>query len=453
VSTSSGISLPDVLPPQEAIQVQDIRSLPGKLDTVPVFNSNSPEIVQMEGVLLSTFPPIGTQAPNAHLNYAFQGRFDVFAHHIVRARTAYQTRTMFLGLLVGNPNSSPVTIDVLQAASYLTNPEARFIDLPAQIEDPIGRIFAGPGSRTMGDILRGRRLGNIPTRLVIPPGQYDTLANLPIPVGSVVPASNGRSLLMRLSSDGPVYLASLAMYAPSGPGRRERAPTVADWQTLLRRGRLVSPRDLTPTPKTSYADGSRVIYGRVAGVAQGSRWEATVTDNPTSQALTIPKRGLAFSYGLSTLPRGTLGTGQVQSAPMLARYPDTAYLSHGNYGVEYSLKLPLHNPLSQEATVVVTIQTPLKEDEAKNKLRFFQPPEDRVFFRGTVRVSYTDSQGSSTQVRYFHLVQRRGQSGEPLLKLTLRPEEKRNVQVDLLYPPDATPPQVLTVRTLGTSGE
>jgi hypothetical protein len=51
------------------------------------------------------------------------------------------------------------------------------------------------------------------------------------------------------------------------------------------------------------------------------------------------------------------------------------------------------------------------------------------------------------QTRYVHLVQRRGQQGEPLVKLEMKSGEKRLVEVDFIYPPDASPPQVLTVKT------
>ena len=59
---------------------------------------------------------------------------------------------------------------------------------------------------------------------------------------------------------------------------------------------------------------------------------------------------------------------------------------------------------------------------------------------------YADDTGRS-QTQYFHLVQRRGQRGEPLVVLEMKPGEKRRVLVDLIYPADATPPQVLTVQT------
>src|SRR4029079_12787037 len=52
------------LPPQRSSSLlktltvpQQVRVLPGQLDSIPVFNSHSPEVVQTEGILLSTFPP------------------------------------------------------------------------------------------------------------------------------------------------------------------------------------------------------------------------------------------------------------------------------------------------------------------------------------------------------------------------------------------------------------
>jgi len=436
------------LPPQETLQTQEVfqpqevRPLPGQLDSIPVLNSNSPEVVQTEGILLSTFPPTGKTVPSAHLNYPFQGRFDVFSHHIARVRSG-QPRTLFHGLLLNNPTSQAIRVEILQGASYSTRPDALFINLPSYVEDPLGRVYAGPGSRVVNDLLRGRRQGFFPREIILQPGENQMLFNLPIPVAGA-PGSNGRSTLLRLRSSGPVYAASLAMFAPLMDGR-ERAPTTEEWQTLLFRSGLAGPRDIPPTPPGSSV--VRVFYGRVAGVAVGSQWEAKLTDKPGSEVLTIPKRGRAFSYGLSTLYRGTLGTGQVQSAKLLARYPDTAYQAHGNYGIQYSLTLPLHNPNKQPQTVTLAIQTPLKGDRNKGGLLFFNPPENRVFFRGPVRIQYTDDSGN-TQTRYVHVTQFRGQRGEPLLTLTLPGNARRMVQVDLLYPPDSTPPQVLTVQTL-----
>ncbi|MBD1851364.1 DUF3370 domain-containing protein [Cyanobacteria bacterium FACHB-502] len=430
--------------PQEIVQPQEVRSLSGSLDRVPVFNSNSPELVKEEGILLSTFSPEGKADRSAHLNFPFNGRFDMFAHHVYRADNPEDLRSLYLGVLVYNPGDRPVRVEVLQGASYLSQPDAPFITLPPVVDNPQGTVFAGPGSRVMSDVLRGDREAIFPAQIEIPPRSYQLLMNLPIPVATLTPPLNGRSTLMRLRSNGSVYLASLALRARQNPDGSELAPTLTEWTSLLETGKLASSRDRTPTPPDQTS--GQVIYGRVAGVAEGSRWEAQLTDSGATD-LAIPAPGAAFSYGLATLLGGRLGTEQNQSARMLVRYPDTAYQAHGNYGIEYDLTLPLHNPGSQPQTVTIALETPIKEDTlSQNGLRFFEPLPTQTFFRGTVRVRYTDDRGLP-QTRYVHLVQRRGQQGEPIVTLNLPAGGRRLVQFSFLYPPDSTPPQVLTVRT------
>ena len=301
----------DGLPPVESFRPQEVRPLPGKLDEVPVFNSNSPEVVQTEGILLSTFPPDKMQVPSAHLNFPFQGRFDFFSHHITRAKVASEARTIFQGVLMTNPGAETVTVEVLQGASYLTRPDALFVELPNSVEDPIGKVYAGPGSRAVNDVLRGRRQGIWSLAIQIPPRETRMLMNLPIPVGTVLPSSNGRSTLFRMRSSGPIYMANLAMFAPLNLDNTERVPTQAEWEALLVRSGVSGPRDIPPTPVQDLGSYARVVYGRVAGVAVGSQWQANLADNPQSSDFTIPRRGYAISYGLSTLYRGAFGTGQV----------------------------------------------------------------------------------------------------------------------------------------------
>ncbi len=425
---------------QEIVENQEVRSLPGKLDNTPVFNSNSPELVLQEGILLSTFPGTGKATPSAHLNYPLQGNFDIFAHHVAKAQPADNLRTLYIGILLKNPGRQPVVIKYQQAASYLSQPDAPFIAMNSQVENPLGDIYAGPGSRAMSDILRDRRQSLFPAQITIPPGGSAMVMNLPIPVKGLTPPINGRSTYMRLTSSGKVYAASLAMFAPtSGPG--ERAPTLQEWQDLLDKGALSSPRDRTPTPPNS---DKGIIYSRVAGISIGSRWQANLTD-PGKNYLSPPDMGKSISWGISTLTGGQLGTGQVQSATMAARYPDTAYQAHGNYGVQYSLKMPLYNASNQARTVTVALQTPIKQDSLNGGLRFLNPLPKNVHFRGTVRIQYPDGQGTN-QTKFYHLVQKRGEQGSPLATITIPARTKRIVQVDLLYPPDATPPQVLTLK-------
>jgi hypothetical protein len=432
--------------PQEIIRPQRVEPLPGQLDQVPVFNSNSPELVGSEGILLSTFPPEGMASPEAHLNFGFEGRFDVFAHHVFRAVDETDLRSLYLGIVLYNPGDRPVTVNLLQAASYLSQPDAPFVDLPDWVENPTGSVYAGPGSRVMSDILRGQRQASFPAQIEIAPREYQLLMNLPIPVAELDPPLNGRSTLMRLSSNGQIYAASLALYAHLDAAGQEQAPTLADWQTVLEQGELVTPRDRVPTPPEQTT--GQIVYGRVAGVSQGSTWQAQLTD-PDSPYLTIPLFE-PISFGLSTLAAGSLGTEQVQTAPMLVRYPDTAYAAHGNYGVQYSVRMLLFNPSSdasgvEQDPIAIYLETPIKEDQlAQPGLRFFDPLPPQVFFRGTVRVRYTDEQGLPRS-RYLHLVQRRGQQGEPLVTVQVPRLGTRLVEVDFLYPPDATPPQVLTI--------
>lgn len=478
-------------PPAEILRLQQVRPLPGRLDAVPTFNSNSPELVLREGILLSTFSPIGKANPEAHLNYVFDGRFDLFAHHATKSNPPYEAdlRTLYLGVMLQNISKNPVTVDVLQGASYLSQPDAPFIGLDPFIDNPRGTVYSGPGSRAMSDVLRGLHQAGLPKQVTIAPGDTQMLLNLPIPIKDLTPPINGRSTFLRLRSSGPLYAASMALYAklepkpksastdakpldPKPPSPKqaplkldpiapanaaesnppaaqprefvERPPTLAEWNALLVNGTLSGPRDKTPTPLD--AKGS-VIYSRVAGVSIGSRWSASLTD-PGSINLALPAPGGAVSYGISTLHVGRMGTGQNQSAKMAVRYPDTAYESHGNYGVEYNLSLPLFNRSDRPQTVTVALETAIKEDGLSKKgLRFFETLPRPVFFRGTVRVRSANDQRRA-ETRYVHLVHRRGQAGTPLVTLTLKPREQRLVQFDMLYPPDATPPQVLTVQTL-----
>ncbi|MGC1309557.1 MAG: DUF3370 domain-containing protein [Phormidesmis sp.] len=445
---------------------QEVRPLPGGLDNVPVFNSNSPEIIESDGILLSTFPSRGKSDPSAHLNYSFNGRFDIFSHHVARGQDDSDTRTVYEAIMVHNPGDRPVTLSVRDGASYISQ-ESPWNEIASGTSNLYSNNFSGPGSRVMNDVLRDRRQSVFPAQVTIPPRQSHLLLNAPIPLrrlnvatdGSLPPGSeltpppvrassgegprlNGRSTLMRLNSSGPVYVASLAMHAPQSNGK-ERVPSLDDWRYILAQGRLAAPRDLAPSRPGSRDNPFR--YGRVSGIATGSQWRATLSDRGSSQ-LTIPDPGEHISYALSTLERNTFGTGQIQSAAITARYADTAHRANGNYGIEYNLDMPLTNNTDSPKTVELSIQTPLQNDDIKNALQFKTTPDSRVFFRGTMLFIYKEDDGRS-RAHYAYLVQNRGEQGQPLVEMTLAPGEQRDVNVQFLYPPDATPPQVLTIST------
>ena len=446
-SLLASVLIAQATPPKtepEVITVpQEIRPLPGSLDQTLVFNSNSPEVVQTEGILLSTFPKAGKVNEAAHLNHTFKGRFDLFAHHIAKALTPDDLRTLYLGVIVHNPSDRPVKLDVLQSASYLSQPDAPFIKLDSILDNATGEIYAGPGDRVTNDVLRGKRQDSWPATIVIAPKSHQMLLNIPIPVSELEPPINGRSTLARLRSDGPIHMASLAMFAKT-ESAEERAPNLKEWKALLKEGDFAGPRDKAPTvPGASGA----FRYGRVAGVAKGSVWNANIYEPDTGDyTLRIPNPGESYSYPLSSLERGSFGTGQIQTAPILKRYEDTAYAAHGNYGIEYRLNLPFKNHTDSTQKVSVTFQTALKTDLKKPGLQFRKPPANRVFFRGTVRVRYQDRFGNP-KTQYTHLVNLQGEQGKPLMTLMLEPQQKSLVKVDFIYPPDATPPQVLTIKS------
>jgi len=455
------------------VEYQPILELPGHLNDVPVFNSNSPEVISQEGILLSTFPRSGKANPYAHLDTPLEGRFDIFTHHIFRPADRNH-RTLYQGLIVSNPTGRTKTLKVLQGLSYLNSEDAPFRELPPFVEDPDGYVFSGPGSRLAGDLLRGKTQSIFPEQLQIAPYSTEILFSLPIP------ASSSRSTYLQLESDGTLFLANLAKYevtdsmlvepesnwdldtrkgigdtiesvfpdpAPRKPPERRffnRPPVLDEWRSLLTSGKLVEPRDRAPIPS---ADGSRIIYGRVAGISQGSQWVATAGDRRKNSGLDIPDVGEAMSFPISTTTTGTFDTEQVHSAPMLARYPDTALQGHGNYLVHYDLTFPLVNSSDETRQVAITFQTPIKQNQYNDRLTFFDPPLEQVFFRGTVRIRYPDEFGDQVE-RYVHLVQHRGERGLPLATIEIPAGDRRSAQIDFFYPPDATPPQVITIRTV-----
>jgi hypothetical protein len=181
-------------------------------------------------------------------------------------------------------------------------------------------------------------------------------------------------------------------------------------------------------------------------VQVGSTWRATITD-PGQRWLSASRAPI--SWPISSLERGSLGTGQVQTAELKRFYPGTAWAAHGNYGVEYDLAIPLRNTGSTPVQLQLQLDSPLKHDQPLGGLRFNPAPGRAVMFRGTVEVSGLDGDaGQPSGRRQFHLIQRSGQQGPALGTVSLAPGAQRQLQVRLIYPADATPPQVLSLLPL-----
>ena len=416
------------------VREQQLRPLPGQLDELLLLNDNNPELITGEGVLLSTFPT------NKGLNLAFDGRFDLFSHHVYAGKPEELVSTLWLAVLAQPVGKEPVTLDVIGGSTSLsqgTKPgqtAAPFLPLPSLMAETTTPIASGPGSRVAGDLLRGDQASELPKQIKIAPGQASSLLVLPIPVAGLDPLLNGRNLQLRLKSSAPVYLATVAAY-----GNNDSPPSNQRWRALLSAGTR-SPKEHQPTPRGSKA---RMIYSRVSGVQIGSTWTGTLAD-PGSTTLNINKAPI--SWPISSLERGDLGTSQVQTAELKRFDKGTAWAAHGNYGVEYDLTLPLRNPDHISRTVAIALESPDKRGSSTSKLQFKPGNSGPVMFRGPIEITGLDgANGRAMGRRRFHLILRRGQEGPRLGTVSLAPGESRRVRVRLVYPADATPPQVLTL--------
>ena len=346
---------------------QEIRPLPGALDKVLMVNDNNPELIRDEGILLSTFPEGGTDALAVPLN----GRFDLFSHHVYAGNDDTLDSTLWLAVMVAPLDGTPVTLELLEGSTSLsqaTRPgqtAAPFLPLPAFMRETTEIVAAGPGSRVAGDLLAKRRAPELhTTRWSLEPGDATPIVVLPIPVAGLDPLLNGRNLQLRLRSSAPVALATLAAY-----GSADTPPPTSRWQEMLHSGEL-SSKEHSPTPRGAKG---KMVYSRVSGVQIGSSWSTRITD-PGSAHLAIPSQPL--SWPISSLERGSLGTGQVQTAELQAFHPDTAWAAHGNYGVTYDLSLPLSNDGDHPASVELALESPLKSDQPSDCLLYTSDAAD-----------------------------------------------------------------------------
>ncbi|SBO42960.1 DUF3370 domain-containing protein [Cyanobium sp. NIES-981] len=425
--------------PAPVLRPQTVAPLPGGLDTVLVVNDNNPELITGPGILLSTFAGRGRGVPEAHLDVPLSGRFDLFSHHVYAGKPDTLDSTLWLAVVAQPRGPKPVTLRLLGGSTALSQSldpamaGAPFLPLPPLLAETTTPAYAGPGSRVATELLARTTSPEIPRQWTLPPGSPSSLLVLPLPVRGLDPLLNGRNLQLRLLSSGPVSLATLAAFGPN-----DSPPPADTWARLLDGG--LSPKEHTPTPRGA---SGRIIYSRVSGVQIGSTWRGTITD-PGQRWLSAS--AAPISWPIASLERGSLGTDQIQTAELKAFYPGTAWAAHGNYGVEYDLTIPLRNTGSTPVTLQLALESPIKGDRPEGGLRFNVTPSRAVMFRGPIEVSGLDGPGGRpSRRRRFHLVQRAGDPGPALGTVSLAPGAQRSLRVRLIYPADATPPQVLSL--------
>ncbi len=441
--------------PATVLRQQRVEPLPGGLDGELLVNDNNPELIRAPGILISTFDPRRgfngrpLAVPAAHLDVPLAGGFSLFSHHVYAGLPERLDSTLWLAVVAAPRGTAAVNLRLVAGATALSqspdgrDPSAPFLPLPSLMGQGSTPVWSGPGSRVATELLRRENTPGLPRRWSLAPGQLTPLVVLPLPVRGLDPLLNGRNLQLRLHSDGPVALATLAAFGPN-----DRPPPPAVWAELL--NGALSPREHAPSPRGS---NGPMIYSRVSGLQQGSRWIGRLTD---PGATTLSASRAPLSWPIASLERGSLGTGQVQTAPLGSLYPGTAWAAHGNYGVEYELTLPLRNDTARPLQLQLAFESPLKHDQPLGGLRFRPSAGDGagggtgpVMFRGTVEVSGLDgSNGRANGRQGFHVVQRAGQAGPVLGTVRLPPGAERQLVVRLIYPADATPPQVLSLLPL-----
>ncbi|MEB3198618.1 MAG: DUF3370 family protein [Candidatus Sericytochromatia bacterium] len=395
-----------------APQSARIQALPGGLDATPVFNSNHPEIVKGPGIALSSLCGVGP----AHLDRAFTGPFEIFTHHVNGTG-----KRVHQGIVLVNQGDRPVTVK-LGPSALRTGFYGLFFHLP-RAADGLLKLAArdrdatsGPGPAVAEAIINGERQ-RPETQIVIAPGQTFVLDSRRLDPWMVA------SSKWELSSDGPVRAAVVFDQAPLDA---RRARQVLEANRLAAR----NPKDLAPTKPGE--SSSRFIFGRVAGIQEGARWQGTLSNRPDGQAVVLGARPLELAWPIVTKRGHLLGTGQDQTAPVSQRLPDAAYAAHGNYGISYELALPLRNDSDRTRRVELLLDSPKPT------------PGMPLAFSGPVELSWQDAAGKThRQVTRLNL---RPESSGRIGSLELPPGATLNARVRIVYPGDATPPQILRLR-------
>jgi hypothetical protein len=388
-------------------------------------NDNHPEILTRwspeRAITASSLSPTGMAHPGAHQGQAINGDGSIFSSH--QNRTG---RELHQNLVLHNPGSEPVRVRVTALASN-TSHEAPYRDLQtpptsatATRPDPTGRLGNGPGERTADQVLRQHREG--PEFLTIPPGGTAVLHSARHPQGTELVTQ------AQFRTDGPVHAAVL--YTP-GFLRNDRNGHNAQAAEVLKTSDLVA-RDPAHDKQPSAPGDGRFIYGRVAGVVEGSDGRMTVANDSAASRFVTDRPGTQEFLMLGKATRNV--DGQDTAGTLLSRYPDSAYRNHGNYGADLAVAIPLHNPVDAPVARRVRI--------------FIDTPPEQNFGGVSRSIRNSIRAWNGHTPAYFNLNQRAGtQSTTPLLDVTLAPGQSINAALRMINAANNTPPHTLRVVT------
>jgi hypothetical protein len=445
----------DLTPPQtdtEAVATRErsarLLVLPGMLNKMPVFYSNRPELLKTPGEILNS-----TDLPEMN---SLTGSFSIFAHHVVET-APFDFSGFRLGLLV-RPASSQATekekavsLTLHNAFISRTQPDAPFITTaPLLTQTKMSKIVSGPGDAMAWARLNTQDLypeNSLATKSLPATFTFDReilVADIEVPTFplglGIIGERNGLSAWLDVSSTAPVSLRWVAIKTT------KPSAGLADYQDAAK-----IPAGPSELPATVYdpqgAPPSGVFrFGRVAGVVQGADWNGVY--RLSSEDIDNLKEGLLLAWPVASTYLKAWG-GQNQSAPLLARQADSAVQSHGNYGVAYHMAYTLANPddaaleLQWRWTQPTSVS---KNVNAKNILSY--DPKTQIVFRGSIRVEthcQEDGKDHDPKIQFYHLQVKQGHWHAPFYAHSLPPKSECRLLLDWVYPPDAIPPQMLSV--------
>jgi len=386
---------------------QSARPLQGRFNAVPVLHSNQPEEVFGPGILVNTAPGASiaaeTNQPVANATYTFNGEFGLHVHHKYhpedRSRMGYggnRRGELTLATILINPGPQPVHIR-FQKGAVRNSFEAPYLATNLMGVKPLGpRPWnTGPGDATAIQLLRGKLDARLSDEITIPASSRVVLFSTQLPAKGI---ANG---LLKGSSDGPFQMAVVAAEDPRSD---------ADILAVLDRGQL-APGRIYLSRIGQIQSGT--VFSRVAGVALGDTYEASLNHDLSQSALHVP---------LTSTSRHNFGTGEVQVNPLASRMVDSSLNNVGTYGVRYDVTLNLTG--SGPHQLVLSHPTP-------NGRHF-------TAFRGSIGIETEEG------YREVHVGMRSGES-LALTALNLKPGQNNLVRVSLVYPADATPGHLLSV--------
>ena len=407
IATSSSVLARPALAYVALMSGQKARPLNGAFNRVPVLHSNQPEIVKGPGILVTTAPGTSIAAesnrPLRNATYTFNGDFGVHMHHKYYPTDSKklggrkQRGLLTLGLIAINPGDQPVTL-TFSSGSVKNSFEAPYLPNNLMGVKPLGKRpwNTGPGDATAVQMLREELDRKLRSSIVIPARSRRVVISTDLPARGI---ANG---LLQGRSDGPFQLAVVA------------AEDNDNEQTLLavlRQGRLA--------PGRIYLNQIREIqtgevFSRVAGVAIGDHYKASVDHNLNQGPLHVP---------LTSTSRHHFGTGDVQVNPLSSRMIDSALNNVGTYGVRYDVTMNLRGRGAHQLVLSHPVVSGKKPFTA---------------FRGSIRIQQGDA------VEEVHVGLRAGES-LALTDLRLTPGRSNPVNISLVYPADATPGHLLSV--------